>query len=1368
MTHYGRYETVEELYRGPLGHVAMAHLMGDDEADEFVVKVFDPALMGLLEADAATQTFLDRAGLQKLIFDRGAQHWAPIYEMKAIPEGAYYVTDFYPLTSQKLLDAKVAVTSADLHWLVGSIVRGLLEMRSARKRSHANLKPGNIMIASREGLNGAAIFLTDPASSGKSADDRVSDMRSIGKLVHQLVLGQPWNGEQDWPISDGPQWSKLGREAKGWRELCQQLLDPNARPEDVEALGAAVDALVPRPPKRRHLLALAALPVVGLIGLMGVIAHSNYIDTQKLATVDHAWFSQFAKAMEDPARRERYRGDPNLKLVVDELEQAEAKHVPLNAQPPEGLRLGGADESREIYGAIKRIESDLSSDHWNRLTDAISLKDRYAQRRWDQPAEYLAKLLHETQPAEGTDVAAGIDRFLHAWPHASSDAETTEAVWKPFDADLQAAEQTGDKTLTLFAGALRRSAVTPLHMDDEGLHGLEELRGDAALAAKLAEVARVGWPGNYGRERLAKDVESRLNMVDPTADDVKRWVQGVDGYRLVRLDESSQAVASLMQSFNKTKDDINRQGLAGDERAKADRAEAELDGRIKTLKSARYLSRDVRSNGGELAASCSAVQRDIESLRRQWVKLDDPGEWLAFVDQPLAVSSDRLKERWKQWVGSQRLRSAELAQNHVAFVAAKKGADSVRAALTALDQKFPQVPLGLSEKFASAAWEKRELALGALSQWASPAAPSTMPSTAPAADMFAGALPLPPIDLGLDEPAAKYAEWVGNLKELNRDFPVTRELLTLEDRPDQKWKAKSPAFWNDPTVQTLVRLDISRLGNLQNVADATREQLVGMATGSTVPEVAYAAWWRLGLPADGHAGSVPAVSPAWPTQKGELDAELGIRARLETMLKGLRDNAEATAPLAQLKDQAPVRWRRNTETCDPDLLPASARLLRSFAVDEAQVNKLSPNAHFDFFLYLAKLAAAGARDEQVSAAADNLRVSAANFKDRPEIADLIVRLEHVGDPEPMNDPRLQEQKPGDAYKLSIKNSPYSVQFVRVAAPGVRPFYLATTETSIGMFMDAVGAANAWPGANALLTPPGRVLGPQAWARDTNPANPIVRYSTWRFDDGRNPAQEFDFVQTLRQTKFNRHTLASDLGGNPQEEHPIQQVPAQAAMFTAALLNCRLPTVREWQSAYTLFEAKTDVHKWNLRDQTFKMQLDYRAQGAPNQWPDNEVSGAYWPKDRPRPGEPKVVDNDDGTLLFRKVDAPGGSTFLNLVGNVAEFVCNAPEAFDGLPGRQTPDAVAQFAASMVKAPKGASATKASGKLFVIGASALSDPSLDPIKPYPVSSPTEPFADVGFRLAFTAPALTVAERLKWAIDEQQYLPAVPPATTNASAR
>jgi hypothetical protein len=47
--------------------------------------------------------------------------------------------------------------------------------------------------------------------------------------------------------------------------------------------------------------------------------------------------------------------------------------------------------------------------------------------------------------------------------------------------------------------------------------------------------------------------------------------------------------------------------------------------------------------------------------------------------------------------------------------------------------------------------------------------------------------------------------------------------------------------------------------------------------------------------------------------------------------------------------------------------------------------------------------------------------------------------------------------------------------------------------------------------------------------------------------------------------------------------------------------------------------------------------------------------------------------------------------------------------------------------------------------------------------PRGSPAEPYADVGVRFAFTAPARTIAERLKRYIGEQPYLAA--PAVAKA---
>ena len=61
-----------------------------------------------------------------------------------------------------------------------------------------------------------------------------------------------------------------------------------------------------------------------------------------------------------------------------------------------------------------------------------------------------------------------------------------------------------------------------------------------------------------------------------------------------------------------------------------------------------------------------------------------------------------------------------------------------------------------------------------------------------------------------------------------------------------------------------------------------------------------------------------------------------------------------------------------------------------------------------------------------------------------------------------------------------------------------------------------------------------------------------------------------------------------------------------------------------------------------------------------------------------------------------------------------------------------------------------------RIGVIGGSAFSGPELKVDVAYPVNSPSEPYCDVGFRLAFTAPAASPAERLQGILAEQQFLP------------
>ena len=213
------------------------------------------------------------------------------------------------------------------------------------------------------------------------------------------------------------------------------------------------------------------------------------------------------------------------------------------------------------------------------------------------------------------------------------------------------------------------------------------------------------------------------------------------------------------------------------------------------------------------------------------------------------------------------------------------------------------------------------------------------------------------------------------------------------------------------------------------------------------------------------------------------------------------------------------------------------------------------------------------------------------------------------------------------------------------------------------------------------------------------------------------------------------------------------------MYLASLVGCRLPTPEEWHAAFEAYEKAVPPAQWNLRDETWRVQKEHVAALGDTgpRGPQLPDEGIYLP---PRQsGEPpaaatgaaaKSLAQRDGTLYFRPTDATGGSTFRQLVGNVAEMVCDAPEAIAQLKER-TPQGIKSFAAD------------AGTGLFVIGGSALSPPELPTDRPLPLK-PGAAYADVGFRLAFTAPSRNLAERLEWALAGQGF---VKPAGDNKTA-
>jgi hypothetical protein len=297
-------------------------------------------------------------------------------------------------------------------------------------------------------------------------------------------------------------------------------------------------------------------------------------------------------------------------------------------------------------------------------------------------------------------------------------------------------------------------------------------------------------------------------------------------------------------------------------------------------------------------------------------------------------------------------------------------------------------------------------------------------------------------------------------------------------------------------------------------------------------------------------------------------------------------------------------------------------------------------------------------------------------------------------------------------------------------------WLCTTETSLGLFSDLISAAGKWNDLRA-----GKLLPDYEPRRDPRPGPRVWEWPLY----GRAPeitktrdwlSRDFvpygvDHYPRAIVGELNEnysqigspvtHDRAPEL--NPSRRQPMQYVSAKGAMLAAAVAGCRLPTAAEWQAANAGAEKQVGI---NLRDQTWRLELDHmnKRPFAGRCRPDAGmfVPAGEKPSDEISPrGDGRELN--DGVLWFHEVPTTPAPVFVDLVGNVAEFVTG-----DG------------------------------GKVHVIGGSALSPPARKLDQPYALAADqqTAAFSDVGFRLAFSEPAAGM-EKLASAVGGNWYLTA-----------
>ncbi|MBM4038421.1 MAG: hypothetical protein FJ290_07895 [Planctomycetes bacterium] len=815
--------------------------------------------------------------------------------------------------------------------------------------------------------------------------------------------------------------------------------------------------------------------------------------------------------------------------------------------------------------------------------------------------------------------------------------------------------------------------------------------------------------------------------------------------------------------------------FGGDYVKKAEKRGAELKELVAKSIEPLWTVEPVRKNEERLLALVNSARRQSERLRGEVEGDFEPEpQWRARILKSEQVAKpDALNKVWRmrrdallKTYGPEVLRaSGDL------YLTIRAKFDELAAFYAALDDAaaLPPPPPGWAKPLLAEGAKARESTLETAANATIPLASDGFPSISVEAFKKSDAW---------REVCSGYTKALAAIARVETDLAQLQALLDAgylpDDKPDGAPRTLRAVFadWEkQPPPAALVRAfepAIQRGRALLQLAAAPRQQLVTKAAEAKEgdpPQELMLVWQGLGK------------APDWPASLDELKLEAKLRDQLAALVAKLAaKNAHPVRWAAdELAKEGPRRWEAAFNALiarlgkqggtDADVREAIALAPRLGAAREA----LAPVTQLRWLLWefrqeIGALPETAKKDELVAALdafERKVRALPGDVAKLPAMETLLkearaalARAEETGSS------GLDKGGPaaaavgvkwaaapaGDgssaAYSWEVKG--HSLTFVRVQPrQGVgRPAYLCTTEVSLGLFIDAVAAAEKWQDVKELLgldrlsgVDPRR--GPRGWqpTRDRSAIQPTREWLVALPGVALHPA---DAVPPP-----------------PSRSHPIQYVGPGAAIYVARLLGCRLPTSAEWAGALDAYGGAKEAGAPNLRDKTWQRQQQHVAgQGGRLDWPDAGAFVAARATTVPKVGpEAGIVSNEaDGVLWFA---TPGtGAGMQHLVGNVAEYVFDSPSRLDELlkePGGPSVRVVRDIV------DKGATFLK------VAGASALSPPEYwDGSGPRPfdrsysvdLEKAQQGYSDVGFRLAFTAPVDPPAVRLASVLREQGY--------------
>ena len=1031
---------------------------------------------------------------------------------------------------------------------------------------------------------------------------------------------------------------------------------------------------------------------------------------RNLCTAQYDWVAHLQGELEKPDRRAHWRSDSELRSMV--IDRLDAANTTLDGLSPQRLaNTSGSGQSlasnpppsltnpivqKKILDA-SAVTSEVGQAllGWKVLTRLDDLKNTFTAQSWSQPAAELTALRNSVKL--DSNLASAVDAILARQIELNSLTERVEAATKGWAALAGA----NDAFLAVWAGradAEARAAKTLPELSEvlaRWTHGLSEVR---ALIA----------PGS-GLDRAQLTLAASITF-DPNADaatQLDAWLVRARGY--VALPEAEWPLTTVagqseLTALREQAGQLRRL-VPGDVAAGYEHRIDELAGRFDLFFKQPALRRDTAMLK-ERAARMEDTRRQVATdLAAEIGRRADPAAWLAAI-RSLTLEGSAVVAR--EWVtrrdallvgfdGTQAKRDIER------FLAMQQQLGRLEAFLraAAASQELeaePRIEPGQSTELVAGITkvlrERREKALGELLSrvtWNEQVPKQT----------WAEFLLRP-------EAKAVISDYTGSYTEVTdfgaRVFRLARKLDEGIDwlRLSAEEKEAPPAAADLTNLASAMELT-RRLDILKQLSIETNRARLTAATGDADLAVGLAAWRALGRLSD------------WPATAAELLEEGKIDAALREKIEHrVTSSVQRPALLGEQATEMPKRWKIFISRAKAaEGMTAAFEQMRAFGVE---VRSLAPRDRYNEWLFRLK------KTKWRSLKSDDLAQQRKSFLDElngfsdgnvaSPAESWLTELGKVSMTAPAVD--LAQIGPGGAgWKLqeSVDSAVLSYRWEKAGQTASqldfrliesvvgKPFYLCTTEFPVKLLIDWSEQKNLWPDLIRQLDTMIQDMsdgkdhrrGPRAFVYNSKQKKLqiapswIVRSATEYYPDRRGPAQ-------------------------PDGRTPANYLTPSAVQLVAKSLNCRLPTDGEWRAANLIAKIRETkggdaTAQPNRRDTTWLHQWEHVSQlpaGKEKQWPSED---SFYESLRVAFELQKIAVNfDDGVLWFRGVDESDSGPFLNLVGNVAEFV-----------------------------------TLESGpKVAVIGGSALSGPEVDVEKPY--TAEAQVYSDVGFRLAFSSEKLT----------------------------